>query len=56
MNNFSLKHIDWLLLAFIAPVIGAGLITMKSFLPDVDGVGSGAAFFSQQLTWVVISL
>lgn len=52
MNSLNLKHIDWLLLAFVFPVIAAGLITMKSFLP----MGSGPAFFSQQLMWAVISL
>lgn len=49
MEVFSrLKHIDWLLLAFIAPVLGAGLITMKSFVGDTP-------FFSQQLIWICIS-
>lgn len=49
MNRFSsLKHIDFMMLAFIAPIIGAGLVTMKSFIGDTS-------FFSQQLTWVCVS-
>ncbi len=48
MQRFSLKHIDWMMLAFIAPIIGAGLITMKSFVGDTS-------FFSQQLIWVGVS-
>ncbi len=54
MPRLDFKHIDWLLLAFIAPLIGAGLVTMKSFLPTESGV-SGSPFFAQQLVWVVIS-
>lgn len=38
-----------MLLAFIAPIIGAGLVTMKSFVGDTP-------FFTQQLMWVVISI
>lgn len=49
MNNISFKHIDWLLLAFIVPILGAGLITMKSFVGETP-------FFSQQLMWIGISL
>lgn len=36
------------MLAFIAPIIGAGLITMKSFVGETP-------FFTQQLIWVCIS-
>lgn len=49
MKSFSLKHIDWVLLLLITPVLGAGLVTMKSF------VGSETPFFSQQLVWIVVS-
>lgn len=53
MPKFSLKHIDWLMLAFIVPIIGAGLVTMNSFA----GAGVGASpFFNQQLLWAGISL
>lgn len=37
-----------MMLAFVAPIIGAGLITMKSFVGDTS-------FFSQQLIWVCVS-
>lgn len=49
MKSFNLKHIDWTLLLFIAPILGAGLITMKSFSLDTP-------FFSQQIMWICISL
>ncbi|MDQ5883097.1 MAG: rod shape determining protein RodA [Patescibacteria group bacterium] len=48
MKNLSLKHIDWVLLLFIAPILGAGLITMKSFVGDTQ-------FFNQQILWIAIS-
>lgn len=52
MAEKVLKRIDWLLIFFIAPILGAGLVTMKSFVPD-----SGEAdFFSRQLLWIAISL
>ncbi|MCX6754429.1 MAG: rod shape-determining protein RodA [Candidatus Nomurabacteria bacterium] len=40
--------IDWLLVSFMIPVLGAGLITMKSFTEDTS-------FFSHQLIWIAIS-
>jgi len=40
--------IDWLLILFMAPVLGAGLITMKSFTSETS-------FFSHQLMWIFIS-
>jgi rod shape determining protein RodA len=40
--------IDWFLIIFIIPVLGAGLITMKSFTSETS-------FFSHQLMWIVIS-
>lgn len=40
--------IDWLLVLFILPILGAGLITMKSFTEDTP-------FFSHQLMWIAIS-
>ncbi len=49
MKNISLKHIDWMMLLFIAPILGAGLITMKSFVGETP-------FFSQQILWICISL
>lgn len=51
MNAIRFKHIDWLLMAFILPIIGAGLITMRSFA----GEAGGEHFFIQQLIWVFVS-
>jgi rod shape determining protein RodA len=49
-----------MLLAFILPIIGAGLITMKSFLPAQAGLPihqtPDAGFFHAQLMWTGISL
>lgn len=44
-----------MLLAFVLPIIGAGLITMKSFLPVVPGANV-TQFFTQQLIWTLIAL
>lgn len=41
--------IDWLLVLFTLPIVGAGLVTMSSF----TGEGS---FFVRQFIWVLISL
>lgn len=41
--------IDWLLVLFILPVLGAGLVTMKSF------TGGEASFFNHQLIWITLS-
>lgn len=49
MEKKNLKHIDWLLLAFVAPIVGAGLVTMKSFVGETS-------FFNQQIIWITISL
>lgn len=51
MNLNFLKRIDWLLVIFILPIIGAGLVTMKSFAP-LEG---GGVFFNKQIIWVLIS-
>lgn len=40
--------IDWLLIIFMIPVLGAGLITMKSFTAETS-------FFNHQLVWIGIS-
>jgi len=40
--------IDWLLILFILPVLGAGLVTMKSFTENTP-------YFSHQLVWILIS-
>lgn len=48
MPRFDFKHIDWLLVAFVLPIIFAGLVTMRSFVGDTP-------FFKQQLIWTCIS-
>ena len=40
--------VDWLLFIFILPILGAGLVTMKSFT-------SATPYFSHQLIWIGIS-
>ena len=40
--------VDWLLILFLLPVLGAGLVTMKSFTGQ-------SSFFSHQLIWIGIS-
>ena len=49
-NSIIKKYfgVDWLLVLFLLPVLGAGLITMKSFTDSTP-------FFSHQLMWIVIS-
>ena len=46
--KLRLPQIDWLLFFFILPVLGAGLITMKSFTEETP-------FFSHKLMWIAIS-
>ncbi|OGI68905.1 rod shape-determining protein RodA [Candidatus Nomurabacteria bacterium RIFCSPHIGHO2_01_FULL_40_10] len=50
MAQNTLKRIDWLLVFFILPIIGAGLVTMKSFslLENTNN------FFSKQVVWVLL--
>ncbi len=48
--ELALGRIDWLLVCFIAPIIVAGLLTMKSFVP-----GDDAGFFIRQIVWTVVS-
>lgn len=47
-TNKVSSSIDWLLVLFIIPVLGAGLVTMKSFTGETT-------FFSHQLVWIGIS-
>lgn len=47
-GNKRKNGIDWLLVLFLLPVLGAGLITMKSFTSETS-------FFSHQLVWIGIS-
>lgn len=46
-NKIS-SGIDWLLVCFLIPVLGFGLVTMKSFTEQTP-------FFSHQLLWIGIS-
>ena len=46
-NKIS-SSIDWLLVLFMIPVLGAGLVTMKSFTAETS-------YFSHQLMWIGIS-
>lgn len=43
------QTVDWLLFFSILPILGAGLITMRSFVGD-------NAFFSRQIVWITISI
>jgi len=52
MAEKALKRIDWLLIAFIIPIILAGLVTMKSFA-SLENAGD---FFSKQVVWILVSL
>jgi len=45
------QTIDWLLFIFLLPILGAGLITMKSFNPSAESF-----FFQKQIIWFLISL
>ncbi|MDE2030827.1 MAG: rod shape-determining protein RodA [Patescibacteria group bacterium] len=41
-------QIDWLLFLFVLPVLGASLLTMKSFTEKTP-------YFSHQLVWIIVS-
>jgi len=47
-TNKVSSSIDWLLVLFMIPVLGAGLVTMKSFTGE-------SSFFNHQLIWIGIS-
>jgi len=49
MQEKKRHNIDWLLLLFVIPILGAGLVTMSSFTGDGN-------FFFRQLIWVFVSL
>ncbi len=46
--KLRLPQIDWLLFIFLLPVLGAGLVTMKSFTEETP-------YFSHQIVWITIS-
>jgi len=47
------KRIDWIMVFFLLPILGAGLITMKSFSPTD---AADTSFFQRQIFWIIISL
>lgn len=46
--TLRLPKVDWLLFFSILPILGAGLVTMKSFTNE-------SLFFNHQLMWIVVS-
>ncbi len=50
LTFFSESSIDWILFFALVPLIGAGLLTMNSF------VGADNYFFSRQLLWITVSV
>jgi rod shape determining protein RodA len=48
LRMLSFRHIDWILVAAVIPILGAGLLTMNSFSGE-------AGFFDRQLVWIAIS-
>lgn len=48
--RFDLSNIDWVLFAAILPLLGAGLVTMNSF------IGTENYFFEKQVIWIGVSL
>jgi len=51
MKTIYKNHIDWILFLSIMPILGVGLITMKSF-----GGAESDYFFIRQLIWIAVSL
>ncbi|MBY0376846.1 rod shape-determining protein RodA [Patescibacteria group bacterium] len=51
MAEKVLRRIDWLLVFFILPLVGASLVTMKSF----SSLENSGEFFNKQIIWVCIS-
>jgi hypothetical protein len=45
----NLSNIDWFVFFALMLIVGAGLVTMNSFLGE-------SAFYSKQLSWLMISL
>jgi rod shape determining protein RodA len=51
MAEKVIKRIDWMLVLFILPVILAGLVVMKSFVPEEGAIN----FFNKQIIWAVVA-
>lgn len=47
--TFDLSNIDWILVLAVIPLLGAGLVTMNTF------VGADNYFFDRQILWIGIS-
>ena len=54
MSDAVLRRIDWILFVLILPILGAGLIAMKSF-SSADSAAVGLSFFERQLIWIGVS-
>ncbi len=53
-----ISNVDWVLFLSTIPLLGAGLITMKSLSPDagnIFGGQSGDYFFTRQLIWIFLA-
>jgi rod shape determining protein RodA len=50
VDHLQVPKIDWILFFAIIPLLGAGLITMNSFVEEAN------YFFDKQLVWISISL
>ena len=46
--TFFWKKIDWLLVVFLLPILGAGLFTMQSFSGDAN-------YLERQVAWILVS-
>lgn len=46
--NKNSVYVDWFLILFMIPILGAGLLTMKSFTGQ-------SSLFNHQLIWIVVS-
>ncbi len=51
-------NIDWVLFSAVIPLLGVGLITMKGFSSEANGIGleNGDYYFTRQIIWVFIAL
>jgi len=48
-EKYFFNKIDWALIAFVLPILGAGLLTMNSFSGD-------SSYFTRQIYWIIFSL
>ena len=50
MKRKIFDGIDWLLVFLMVPIVGGGLVTMKSFTPQDDV----SEFFNKQIIWILV--